>query len=203
MLYPGQSILLGRSAESDIIIDDPKISRSHAALEWNGLGFTLRDLGSVNGTFVNGERLASAARLLRDGDEIQLNDYRLVYALIRAELNPPPAQSEAGGSTGSAAARGPRLLVTAGPDQGQEYPLWGEVITIGRASRDATWEIRLTDRAVSRPHARLERRAGQLFLVDLDSVNGTRLNGAQVRRPMPVREGDEISLGETCLVYKP
>jgi hypothetical protein len=52
---------------------------------------------------------------------------------------------------------GPRLVVSAGPDQGQVFPLWGEVITTGRTSRDATWEIRLTDRAVSRPHARLER----------------------------------------------
>src|SRR5512133_1957364 len=65
LLYPGQSIKLGRASENDIVLIDPKVSRSHAALEWNGTGFTLRDLGSVNGTFVNEQRLIEANRLLR------------------------------------------------------------------------------------------------------------------------------------------
>ncbi len=92
-------------------------------------------------------------------------------------------------------------MVQAGPDTGQQYPLWGEVITIGRASREATWEIRLTDRSVSRPHARLERGAETVQLVDLESVNGTLLNGVQVTDPVPVQDGDVISVGETQLVY--
>jgi pSer/pThr/pTyr-binding forkhead associated (FHA) protein len=202
LLYPTQPVMLGRSGENDIVLDDPKVSRSHAILEWNGLGFTVRDLDSINGTYVNGQRLSASARLLRDGDEIILNEYKLSYEIIRAELHEPPLLDGITAPAEPLVPKGPRLMVTAGPDLGQEYPLWGEVITIGRASREATWEIRLTDRSVSRPHARLEMRAGQLFLVDLESANGTRLNGALLKRPVPVREGDQISIGETCLLYR-
>lgn len=97
--------------------------------------------------------------------------------------------------------RGPYLIVSAGPDRGERYPLWGEQTTIGRASREATWEVRLTDRAVSRPHARILRESAGCLLLDLNSANGTQLNGVQVGEPAPLRHGDEISLGETRLTF--
>lgn len=97
--------------------------------------------------------------------------------------------------------RGPYLLVSAGPDRGERYPLWGEQTTIGRASREATWEVRLTDRAVSRPHARILRGAPGYLLLDLNSANGTQRNGVQVSEPVLLRHGDEILLGETCLTF--
>lgn len=99
------------------------------------------------------------------------------------------------------ALRGPFLLVSAGPDRGERYPLWGEQTTIGRASREATWEVRLTDRAVSRPHARILRGAAGYLLQDLNSANGTQLNGVQVGEPVLLRHGDEILLGETRLTF--
>ena len=96
---------------------------------------------------------------------------------------------------------GPYLLVSAGPDRGERYPLWGEQTTIGRASREASWEVRLTDRAVSRPHARILRGAPGNLLLDLNSANGTQRNGVQVSESVLLRHGDEILLGETCLTF--
>jgi pSer/pThr/pTyr-binding forkhead associated (FHA) protein len=55
LLYPGRTVRLGRSAENDVVLNDPKISRFHAALDWTGSGFAIRDLGSINGTRVNHE----------------------------------------------------------------------------------------------------------------------------------------------------
>jgi pSer/pThr/pTyr-binding forkhead associated (FHA) protein len=202
LLYPDQSIRLGRAPDNDIILNDTKVSRSHAQLEWNGAGFTLRDLGSVNGTFVNGQRLANAARMLHDGDEIILSKQLLVYEIVRAEPAAPPPSPAAMGPTEPLGQMGSYLFVSAGPDLGQEYPLWGEAITIGRASREATWEIRLTDRAVSRPHARLERREEGFYLVDLESANGTLLNGIPVQAPSALKDGDVISVGETRLTFR-
>ncbi len=97
---------------------------------------------------------------------------------------------------------GSYLVVSAGPDLGQEYPLWGEQVLIGRASREATWEIRLTDRSVSRPHARIDKGPGGYTLTDLDSANGTQVNGSPVKaQPVPLRDGDVIMVGETRLVF--
>jgi pSer/pThr/pTyr-binding forkhead associated (FHA) protein len=62
--------VIGRGREADLCLAEPTISRLHAAIEWDGECHTLQDLGSTNGTRVNG-RPASRAEL-RDGDEIEL-----------------------------------------------------------------------------------------------------------------------------------
>src|SRR5512146_2844235 len=197
LLFPDQIIRLGRASDNDIVLNDPKVSRNHAELGWNGTGFTLRDQSSANGTFVNGQRLVNTPRLLHDGDEIHLSKFSMYYEIVRSESTEPVNLSTADllGHIGA------HLAVSGGPDMGQQYPLWGEVITIGRASREATWEIRLTDRAVSRPHARLEHREKGFFLVDLESANGTHLNGARVRSPALLKDGDVIAVGETRLTF--
>lgn len=202
LLYPGHDVRMGRAAENDMVINDPKVSRIHAALEWNGSGFSLRDLGSINGTYVNGERLSSMARLLRDGDQINLSKFDMTYEIIRIEAPAPVTSIPALAATEPLAPAGPSLIVVDGPDLGQVYPLWGEQITIGRSSREATWEIRLTDRAVSRPHARIERSESGFTLIDLNSANGTLLNDKPVTGPVPLNDGDVISAGESRLVFQ-
>lgn len=202
LLYPDTTVRIGRSNENDIVFNDPKVSRMHAELVWEQSVFTLRDLGSINGTFVNGERLSESSRVLRDGDDIILGKQRLVYEMLRIEQTEPlQDRGEYDPATHATATQGAYLLVFAGPDMGQQFPLWGEMITIGRASRDATWEIRLSDRAVSRPHARLERSPDVVHLVDLQSANGTLLNGIQVKEPVQIKDGDVITVGETQLVF--
>jgi len=200
LLFPEQNIQIGRASENDIVLADSKVSRNHAELAWNGTGFTLRDLSSANGTFVNAQRLVNNTRLLHDGDEIHLSKVLIYYEIVRSESTEPVPTTikttEPLGQSGSF------LVVSGGPDLGQQYPLWGDVITIGRASREATWEIRLTDRAVSRPHARLEHRDDGFYLVDLDSANGTLLNGIPVQAPAVLKDGDEISVGETRITFR-
>lgn len=70
-LTPGQSCTLGRSAECEIVIDDPLVSRRHARVEVDAAGMRIDDLGSRNGVLVNGEPVTGAVRLAT-GDEIQL-----------------------------------------------------------------------------------------------------------------------------------
>jgi pSer/pThr/pTyr-binding forkhead associated (FHA) protein len=63
---------LGRE-KSDLVIDDPEISRSHAVLRAVDGGLEIKDVGSANGTFVNGTRIeANGAHRLNDGDLIKL-----------------------------------------------------------------------------------------------------------------------------------
>jgi hypothetical protein len=72
-----QRTTLGRLPDNDLVLEDPKVSRRHAVVERRPEGFVIRDLGSTNGTFVNGRRVAE--RLLAPGDVILLGDTRLRF----------------------------------------------------------------------------------------------------------------------------
>ena len=67
----------GRHPDSDIFLDDVTVSRRHAEFHRGGAGFTVRDVGSLNGTYVNRERVESAT--LSNGDEVQIGKFRLVF----------------------------------------------------------------------------------------------------------------------------
>ncbi len=71
--------LIGRSPECDVFLDDVTVSRRHAELVREGDTFTIRDLGSLNGTYVNRQRIESAK--LSDDDEVQIGKYRLTFLL--------------------------------------------------------------------------------------------------------------------------
>jgi len=64
---------LGRDVANDIVIGDPEVSRQHSRITRTPGGYVVEDMGSTNGTFVNGERLA-APRVLRDGDLVGLSE---------------------------------------------------------------------------------------------------------------------------------
>jgi hypothetical protein len=67
----------GRHPSSDIFLDDVTVSRRHAEFVRAGAGFAVRDVGSLNGSYVNRERIDEAG--LSGGDEVQIGKYRLVF----------------------------------------------------------------------------------------------------------------------------
>lgn len=68
---------VGRRPDSDIFLDDVTVSRRHAEFYRHGGRFAVRDVGSLNGTYVNRERIEEAA--LSGGDEVQIGKFRLVF----------------------------------------------------------------------------------------------------------------------------
>jgi hypothetical protein len=73
----GERITIGRRPDSDIFLDDVTVSRDHALLVKRGEEWFLDDLGSLNGTYVNRQRIES--HRLADGDELQIGKYKLAY----------------------------------------------------------------------------------------------------------------------------
>ena len=67
----------GRHPESEIFLDDVTVSRRHAVFDRTGDQFTVSDVGSLNGTYVNRDRIEKVQ--LTDGDEVQIGKYRLVF----------------------------------------------------------------------------------------------------------------------------
>jgi hypothetical protein len=68
---------IGRSPECAIFLDDVTVSRKHAVFTQDGDRWQIQDQGSLNGTFVNRERIETAE--IRDGDEVQIGKYRLTF----------------------------------------------------------------------------------------------------------------------------
>ena len=70
-------LTIGRGLNNDVILEDTRVSRHHAQLRYRARRFWLSDLGSTNGTFINGEQVAEQA--LRDGDTISLGGLELTF----------------------------------------------------------------------------------------------------------------------------
>ena len=70
-------VSVGRHPDSDIFLDDISVSRRHAVFSRSGRGYVVSDLGSLNGTYVNRDRIEKVQ--LKDSDEVQIGKYRLVF----------------------------------------------------------------------------------------------------------------------------
>lgn len=76
----------GRHPEADIFLDDVTVSRKHAAFLRQGTAFSVRDLGSLNGTFMTGERIDDTVGLT-DGCEVQVGKFHLTFYASRIDLS--------------------------------------------------------------------------------------------------------------------
>jgi len=76
-LLDADQVNAGRHPDSEIFLDDVTVSRRHAEFVRSDDAFTVSDVGSLNGTYVNRDRIDKV--LLKDGDEVQIGKYRLVF----------------------------------------------------------------------------------------------------------------------------
>jgi hypothetical protein len=83
----GELTTAGRHPDSHIFLDDVTVSRRHAEFYRDGARFTVRDVGSLNGTYVNRERIEET--VLAGGDEVQIGKFRLLF-LTSQDVGPDP-----------------------------------------------------------------------------------------------------------------
>ena len=171
-----QEVVIGRAAPASLVIPMPDISRRHARVIFQGGNYVLEDLGSSNGTFINGQRLQQP-QVLADGVEIQLGaEVFLVFSQqpsgFHAAARPSsstgmrPFQSgptdgtmmESGLTAGSIQASisnvPSSLQVTIAGQTTQTYTLTKDHITLGRADDN---DIVVATPIMSRHHATLEK----------------------------------------------
>ena len=98
-----QQYIIGNSPGADIVLDNPYISRHHAQISMDGDPFSIQDMGSTNGTFVNGSRLEGEPQWLRNGDQIEFAAGQVVIRFeqqasgtLVLDAVPPPFGSKPG-----------------------------------------------------------------------------------------------------------
>src|SRR5512146_2868517 len=85
----GDQLVIGRDSSSAITINDAEVSRKHARLTFQGGKYVIEDLGSTNGTFVNGQQRVSPL-VLKTGDVISLGEQ---YVLVSGVLSIDPGET--------------------------------------------------------------------------------------------------------------
>ena len=228
----GASLVFGRDASCDVVVPGKDVSRRHAEIMQTPKGYLLVD-SSTNGTSVNdarveGQRLLARADVITIGEE----KFRF-YADTAAPPLPappspaPPANPPPGPAASAPAAVPPTkgesvklretvhgvpaaprpsgaplasFLVRAGALKGQRLSVKTPVVNIGRADYN---DLVLPDESVSTTHAKLQRREGVWVLVDLDSTNGTFIDGDQIKGEAPLAPGAKVRFGDVSLVFEP
>jgi pSer/pThr/pTyr-binding forkhead associated (FHA) protein len=110
---------------------------------------------------------------------------------------PRPSPAGAGGGGGGPLAS---FLVRGGALKGKRLSVKTPIVNIGRADYN---DVVLPDESVSTTHAKLQRREGVWILVDLDSTNGTFVDGDQIKGEAPLAPGVTVRFGEISLVFEP
>lgn len=200
---------LGRAEENEIgLFGDPGVLARHARIERRGQSFTLKDLSTQQGTFLNGQRIESAE--LHDNDRIRISNYELTFHMRRgagglgsgmfsrpvvaASDSPSSATTAAAPADAAAAGRGPRLVDVAGRPFAIQP---GGTMRLGRALDN---DLVLEDASVSRHHASISASNGTFQLKDLGSQNGTYVRGERVTEAV-LADGDAIKLGDAQLTF--
>src|SRR6184192_510037 len=211
----GASLVFGREAGCDVVVSGKDVSRRHAEIVHTPQGYVVVD-SSTNGTFVNEEQV-QGQRILARTDVIRIGEEQFRFyaeaAPLTASAAPAPAlaaspTAQAHTVHGIEAVAPPRasaeafasFLVRSGGLTGQRLPVKTPVVNLGRADYN---DIVLPDPSISTSHAKLQRREGVWVLVDLDSTNGTFVDGEQVKGDAPLAPGATVRLGDVQLVFEP
>jgi pSer/pThr/pTyr-binding forkhead associated (FHA) protein len=221
-LAPNTSI--GRDPSCSITLDSDLLSRRHAEVRIAGGHIEVTDLGSANGTYLNGRAIKQASAYA--GDEIYVEPYR--FLVIGPPVHPihqdraerthlktsfATSPSASGGrervTTGSAAAApDPTELLDATLPQAYlleqsslldepSITLTGDPTDLGRHPDN---HVVLSDRSVSKFHARVEYVDGEWSIEDRGSSNGVKVNGDRSRR-ITLHDGDTVELGRAVFVF--
>ena len=202
---PGQSVqevvlnrptfTIGRRADNDIVLPLEYVSGHHGRLEQRGAVWFYTDLGSTNGTFHNGRRVAPHQPVpLQEGDVLRIGD---------------PLGNSVGLTFRAGAAGAPTGVPVGVPTAA---PVPGGTIHIGSTAlgakttliigRNPQADIPLSAPTVSWQHARLERTPRGYLVTDLGSTNGTFVNGQRITAPCLLHPGDVVQIGPFRLVYE-
>ncbi|WP_024794503.1 ATP-binding cassette domain-containing protein [Tomitella biformata] len=195
---PSGPVTVGRDGAREVVVDHHLVSRFHAQLVWRD-GWLLSDAGSTNGTFIGGLRVVDAVRVDRQL-EIRLGDPH-TGPLLRLSVTPqavgPPMAMPMVDVTAMATPNSPPADRSGPVTLTGAIPVSTRGVTIGRIPGN---DIVLADVLVSRQHCRLVSTPAGVELQDLQSANGTFVNGWATRQAR-LNDRDVITVGNEDLLF--
>ncbi len=225
------SLSFGRDAGSDVVVSGNEVSRQHAEIRNESEGYLLLDL-SVNGTYVNGERIGKT-HLLQRADVIRIGHDEFRFYADAVGPNAPKAPPESPMAPAppitppaGAAQRlsdtmhgvpGEEQLARNTPPSPEAAPLASLLFRSGsfkgrrlpikvpvvNIGRGDYNDIVIADPSVSTMHAKLQRREAIWILSDLGSTNGTYVEGEQLTGETPLTPGTTLRFGDVIALFEP
>ena len=173
---------LGRGPENQLQVMADGVSRRHAQVVADDTGFWLEDLGSANGTLLNGQVIKRE----------RLEHLDIITLAPGADLIVDTRRSsEVAATTRMARPATIFLQPLDGPQEGGRIDIKPGELMIGRTAPAA---VLVENAAVSKVHARLRRTVNSVVLEDFQSANGTFVNGERVTEAVTLNDGDRISI---------
>ncbi|HEY9444725.1 MAG TPA: FHA domain-containing protein [Gemmatimonadales bacterium] len=224
------TLVFGRDASADVVVSGNEVSRRHAEITTTADGYVLMDL-SVNGTYVNGQRVGRSHRLARaDVIRIGHDEFRFYADAAPAQAPMPPRVAPAEPirpPTGAGNRLSDTLIglpsealkesETPTPVQPTVVPIASILVRTGslrgrrmpirtpvvNVGRADFNDIVLAEPSVSTTHAKLQRRDGLWVISDLGSTNGTYVEGEPVAGETPLAPGTTIRFGDVAVLFEP
>jgi len=226
--YPIQksAIVVGRAPGNEIVVDNLAVSGSHARIYVEEGKFVLEDLNSLNGTFLNGQRIRKS--VLKQGDQIAIGKHTLEYSdsgglnvlmMMPAERGSQAARADQtvvldtkqrrdflAKATAIAEGADPEtktqiacLVTQAGRTEQPEYILTSKIYVIGK---DKSASVRLKGWFLPRVAAIITRRGGRHFDIAPSERSGvTKVNSQVLTAPQELNEGDIIQIKKVQLRF--
>ena len=220
----------GRDAAADVVVLGPDVSRQHAEIRSDAEGYVLID-SSVNGTYVNGERIVKTRRLSRaDVIRIGNHEFRFYADAPATPSKMPSPPSGSASQTNTPPSGAPERLsdtmhgLPVSELQKQAAPLSpgapvlasllfrsGDMrgrripikVPVVNIGRGDYNDILISDPSVSTMHAKLQRREDVWVLTDLGSTNGTFVEGERLTGEQPLSPGTTIRFGDVAALFEP
>jgi pSer/pThr/pTyr-binding forkhead associated (FHA) protein len=158
-LRPHREIIIGRSSELDMVLVEDMVSRKHAKITTDDKNVTIQDLGSTNGTFVNGEKIRKVE--LKDGDRILIGTSIIKLVFVDGELTSHLTETEARSKMAVTANKKPPSKSMSGSIE--EIPL-PDLLQLLSTSRKSGVLLLRSDAGVGK----LYMRKGQIYFASID-----------------------------------
>lgn len=178
-------ITIGRRPSNDLVIDHLTVSGQHAAIDTSSSGSFILDLGSTNGTMVNGQPVKK--HLLQNDDVIEIGKYKLRFQLENEIAKPAQASASTSVKTESLAGASAKVKVLSGSNAGKELVLSKPLTTIGRPGVQVVV---------------LTRQGDDYFIACIEGEKKPMINGEVFDdKPRKLKHHDQLDLSGTKMVF--
>ncbi len=198
-----ETTIIGRNRQCDIVIPSPEVSRRHVQLDVINGRLHLTDLGSTNGTYINGERVDKGP--IQQGDVMRIDIIEFRVGILGLNAGKTQIRDVAQTRLYAAPATPPaprmetQLQGLSDPVSGITFSLSKDRMTIGRSLKN---DIVIKDSTVSSLHAEIVKERDGWYIRDNDSLNGVYINGKK-QQACHIKANDNLRFGRVILELVP